>query len=199
MVDISFASEDILSEVTLCKIINSFNRFNVIHKLGRTGCGDIIKNIEKFNSMSKRHHVIVMLDLDMKKNEQELIDYLHKKIKRKEEKLLFLIPVKEIESWFLADRKGLSSFLEISENKININPDELLDPKEKIITLAKDGKNPTTRTGIPPKKGAAAKVGISYNTLLKKYVTEFWSIERAKECSPSLNKTLLILKDLQQI
>lgn len=195
MVDISLASEDILSEAAITKIIASLDKFRIVNKLGRNnGCGDIIKNIEKYNALSRIHHVMVMLDLDLKNNEDDFLESVHKKIKRKEDKLLFSVPIREVESWILADRKGLSEFLRISENRIDNNPDQLLDPKEKIVNLAKSAKNAEARTGIPPKAGSASKVGISYNTLLKGFVNENWSIERARENSPSLNKTMLILE-----
>jgi len=196
MLDISLASEDILSEVTITKIVTSLEKFRVVNKLGRTGCGDIIKNIEKYNALSKIHYVLIALDLDMKESDAVLLAEIERKIKRKEDKLLFSVSVREIESWLLADRKGFSDFLRISESKIDTNPDSLLDPKGKIVNLAKSSKNAEARTGIPPKPGSAAKVGISYNTLLREFVSQNWSIDRARVNSPSLNKTLFILEEM---
>ncbi|HEJ8082663.1 TPA: hypothetical protein SMI49_000624 [Serratia marcescens] len=197
MVDISLASEDILSETTLTKIILSLNKFRLVNKLGRSdGCGNIIKNIEKYNALSRIHHVMIMLDLDLKASEDVFLEEIYKKIRHREKKLLFSVPVREVESWILADKVGLSQFLRISEDKIDNNPDQLLDPKEKIVNLAKSAKNAVARAGIPPKAGSAAKVGISYNSLLKEFVNESWSIERARQNSPSLNKTMSILEQV---
>ncbi len=196
MSDISFATEDVLSEVVLTKIIDSTNNFRIVHKLGRTGCGDIGKNINKYNRLAKIHHIIIMLDLDLKPDEQNHIDGLIAKISNKEDKLLFSVPVKEVESWLLADRQGISSFLNISIAKIDLSPENLLDPKEKIIHLSRTCKNRDAKAGIPPKSGAAAKVGIFYNSILRNYVEEFWSIDRAKENSPSLRKTIKMLEEI---
>ena len=197
MLDISIASEDTLSEATLTKIVASLEKFRIVNKLGRSdGCGNIIKNIEKYNALSRIHYVVVMLDLDLKPDEDEFLESIYRKLKRKEDKLLFSVPVREVESWILADKKGLSDFLIIAEKKIDDNPDQLLDPKEKIVNLAKKCKNHEARMGIPPKIGSAAKVGIFYNTLLKGFVNETWSIERARANSPSLNKTLSLLEQI---
>lgn len=196
MTDISFATEDVLSEVVLTKVIDSFNVFRIVNKLGRAGCGDIEKNITKYNNLAKIHHVVIMLDLDLKLNQDIYIDSIISKIKDKSDKLFFSVPVKEVESWLLADRQGLSSFMNISIGKFDMRPEELLDPKEKIIHLARSCKNRIAKTGIPPKAGVAAKMGISYNSILRSFVEDFWSIERAKENSPSLRKTLDMLENI---
>lgn len=196
MSDISFATEDVLSEVVLTKVIDSLDGFRIVNKLGRTGCGDIEKNINKYNNLANIHNVIIMLDLDMKLSEETYIETMISKIKNKSEKLFFSVPVREVESWLLADREGFSSFLNISIAKMDTYPEELLDPKEKIIYLARTCKNRVAKSGIPPKPGIAAKMGISYNSILRAFVEDNWSIERAKVNSPSLRKTLSILENI---
>ena len=195
--NISIATEDILTEEAMIKIIASQNRFNILHRLGKQGCGYITNNINKFNALAKSHFMLVVLDLD---NRHSSIDYrsvIEGNIKNQSEKLKIIILVREIESWLLADREGLSDFLCISKEKIDRDPEMLLDPKEKIINLAKQSRDNEIKRGIPPKAGAAAKMGLSYNTLLCTFIRDKWDINQALEISPSLKSTIDIINTLQ--
>lgn len=190
---ISIATEDILTEEVMVKILSSVSDVDIPFKLGKKGCGYLKKNIHKFNELSYRHNVLVVFDSDLQTNINEFRSSIEKEIKNKSRSLDIIIPVREIESWILADREGLSAFLNISGDKLCRSPDDLLDPKEKIISLAKLSKNADIRKGIPPKKGAASKVGLSYNTLLTRFVQENWDIDRAKVHSPSLRTALMTI------
>lgn len=193
MIDIAIATEDFLSEAVIIKIIRSIDKFNISLSLGREGCGYLTKKINNFNKMAERQKVLVVLDLDNNNSPDEYIRDITRNENVIHENLLFSIPVKEIESWILADKQGISSFLDIPEARIDRNPDELMDPKEKIISLARTCRNRVAKDGIPPKPRAISKVGLSYNTLLIDFVNNHWSIERAAVNSPSLNRTLILL------
>lgn len=195
MIKITIATEDILSERMVIKLINEFDKFEVINSLGKKGNGYIFKNIKKFHQLSFSQNVLIVLDLDNRHDANTFIKEVLGCIKINKN-LKFSISVREIESWLLADKKGISDFLQISKDKIPANPELLLDPKEEIIKLARKGKNTRAKNGIPPQKGAVSKMGLSYNTLLTEFVENFWSSDRAKTNSESLRNILSILKDM---
>ncbi|MGC6387259.1 hypothetical protein ACMV8I_06265 [Ewingella sp. S1.OA.A_B6] len=197
MIDISIATEDILSEEVISKILTELGDFNLLHKLGRKGCGYLIKKIENFNTLANTGNVLVVIDLDMNRTSDEYLLYLTRNLKNRHENLIFSVPTREVESWILADREGLSNFLNISEKKIDRLPDSLDDPKSKLINLAKACKNSVAKNGIPPKAKSISKVGLSYNTILTKFVTETWSFRRALENSLSLSQTVTLLENLE--
>ncbi|MCV5491988.1 hypothetical protein OFM83_32555, partial [Escherichia coli] len=76
-------------------------------------------------------HVLVVLDLDLKENAVTYRSEIENKLRNKHERLKIIIPIREVESWILADRGGLSDYFKISKDRIDRTPDELLDPKEK--------------------------------------------------------------------
>lgn len=197
--DISIATEDILTEEAMIKIIASKDRFRIRCSLGKKGCGYLTSNLEKFNALANSHHVLLVLDLDNKHDLQEFKNNIEGQIRNKDEKLKIIVPVREIESWLLADREGLSKFLAVSKDKIDREPELLLDPKEKIINLAKQSRDSNIKKGIPPKQGAAAKMGLSYNTLLSSFIREYWDITRAFELSPSLRETISFIDEIQHV
>ncbi|MFU9135365.1 hypothetical protein [Erwinia tasmaniensis] len=183
---ISIATEDVLTEEVITKILSFKGRFEIVHKLGRKGCGFLTNKLSNFNELAKTHNVLVFFDLDLKPNPNAYKSSLEGKVANKNGSLHILISVREVESWVLADRIGLSAYFNISRDKIERDPDVLPDPKEKIINLAKASKNPLIKKGIPPKAGAAAKVGISYNSLLTNFIWDGWDFTRALEHSQSL-------------
>ncbi|ENO1078101.1 MULTISPECIES: DUF4276 family protein [Enterobacter cloacae complex] len=197
--DISIATEDILTEEAMIKIIASKERFRIRCSLGKKGCGYLTSNLDKFNALANSHHVLLVLDLDNKHDLQEFKNNIEGQIRNKDEKLKIIVPVREIESWLLADREGLSKFLAVSKDKIDREPELLLDPKEKIINLARQSRDSNIKKGIPPKQGAAAKMGLSYNTLLCSFIREHWDITRAFELSPSLRETISFIDDIQHV
>lgn len=195
MIKISIATEDILSEKLVIKLINEFNKFELINTFGKKGNGYIFKNIKKFHQLSFNRNILIVLDLDSRHNEEAFTKEVLGCIKINSN-LKISVSVREIESWLLADKEGISEFLQISKDKITSNPELLLDPKEEIIKLAKKGKNIRTKNGIPPKKGAISKMGLSYNTLLTEFVENIWSSDRAKINSDSLQKILSTLEKM---
>lgn len=97
----------------------------------------------------------------------------------------------------MADRSSFSVFLGISERLVPIDPDILLDPKEKLISLVKKSRKRSLKEDILPLDGKHVKVGPAYNSSLAKYVSEFWNPQRAAECSASLEKAIRALESLQ--
>ncbi len=197
--DISIATEDILTEEAMVKIIASKDSLRIRSSLGKKGCGYLTSNLDKFNALANSHYVLLVLDLDNKNDLQEFKNNIEGQIRNKDEKLKIIVPVREVESWLLADREGLSKFLAVSKDKIDREPELLLDPKEKIINLARQSRDSNIKKGIPPKQGAAAKMGLSYNTLLSSFIREHWDISRAFELSQSLRETISFIDEIQHV
>lgn len=197
MLNISIATEDILSEFSIIKLLEYIGNFNIVHKLGREGNGYLMSKLNNFNKLAERHTMLVVTDLDNKKDHNTYVLELKKRIQKPHGNLIFSIPVREIESWLLADREGLSEFLSVSKDKITRQPESLLDPKDEIINIAKSCKNKEARVGIPPQKNVINKMGISYNRMLASYISNNWSVERAIDNSSSLRLTYELLEKIR--
>jgi hypothetical protein len=101
------------------------------------------------------------------------------------------VAVMEIESWIMADRGALAAFLSIPVNRIPSTPDNILQPKEFLVSLARKSRKKSLRDQLVPRKGAATtKVGPEYNNCIGEFVRVHWDLERAAVVSPSLKRTL---------
>ena len=71
--------------------------------------------------------------------------------------------------------------------------DDILNPKEFLVSLARKSQKKRVREALVPAQGANVSVGIEYNILLSEFVRDHWDLERASNVSPSLKRTLDIM------
>jgi hypothetical protein len=101
---------------------------------------------------------------------------------------LFRVAVREVESWLLADAVGFAGVLGISVRNVPGNPDEIVDPKRKLIDLARTSRRREPRDSIVPRRGSTAKVGPDYNGCLTAFVAKSWNLTEAAKRSGSLRR-----------
>jgi len=100
------------------------------------------------------------------------------------------IAVREIESWILADKRGVASYLGVSAEHLPHRPDDLDDPKAFLVQLAERCRRRQVREALVPRRGSGRKVGPEYATTLAQFAEEQWSVTDAAERSPSLARAL---------
>ena len=100
------------------------------------------------------------------------------------EGLLFVVPVREVESWIMADAPSFRRFFSL--NKVDDSPELLDDPKEYLVSLARNSRRRAVREGVVPK--GTAKVGGLYNSILLDFIHNHWKVDRARRRSPSLQR-----------
>lgn len=178
------------------KLIDSFySKFHIQNVYSDNGFGYLKSNIRGFNEASKFYPFLVLTDLDRYDCPLKLIeDWI---AFEKHKNLIFRIAVREVESWLLADSKGLASYFRISETIIPTNPEADSDPKNTIIKLAGRSRIRRIREDITPIGGAS--IGPNYNGCLGEFVMTRWSVEDAAAKSISMEKTYNHLKIFQQI
>jgi len=174
--------EDDLSGAVLRKILP--DKYTYIWIRGR-GSGYIKKNISEYNRTAKTVPVLVLIDLDSKECAPTLIEKEYLPFHRHNPKLLFRVAVREVESWVLADRDSFVKFLGIEGTSIQVKVDEIDDPKEYLINLARRSNKRELREAIVPRKGSGVDHGPDYNDSLMRFVRECWDIEEAMRNSPS--------------
>lgn len=111
-------------------------------------------------------------------------------------KMLFRVVVREIESWLLADQSGLAKFLQVTKDRLPVDPENEFDPKQTLVNIARHSRSNSVRSSIVPMQGSTAKVGQLYNADLVRFVAELWNIQNAGELSPSLRKCMARLRNL---
>lgn len=152
------------------------------------GSGQIEKYIKKYIDLARKEPVAVITDLDVHSCPVALIDkwFCSQKIPAG---MAFRIAVREIEAWLMADRPGLSAFLDVSESLIPDNVEAIPAPKEKLISIARRAKR-EIRLEIVPPSGSRARQGLGYNSALSKFVTDSWNADNAKARSESLRRAI---------
>lgn len=130
---------------------------------------------------------LVLRDLD---NDEECAPaLLHKLLPpKRSDGLCLRIPVRQVESWLLADVDGFSQTFGVRLKKHLIKPDESDNSKRDLINHCCDSENRNVRKGMVPEKGA--QTGPQYTTLLRQFAQKGWCPERAAERSPSLKRAL---------
>lgn len=114
--------------------------------------------------------------------------------------MCFRVAVREVESWLLADRASIAQFLGISQRKVPISVDDLDDPKQTLIGLARASRRSAIREDMAPRQGSDASIGPAYTSRMMEFVSAQgeprWRPSLAAEVSPSLSRCIDALAQL---
>ena len=94
----------------------------------------------------------------------------------------------------MAHRHGIAEFLSIPVNKVPMDTDNVTNPKEHLVNLARISRSSGIRRDIVPKPGSTSRVGPDYNGRFVEFVMKHWEVEVALKSSRSLERTLNRLK-----
>ncbi|SRR5579883_858449 len=188
-IPITLAVEDALSEAVLKAMLHQCDKpFSVGNCLGRGGYGYIKKIIPGLNAAAKGMPCLVLTDLD---NAECPLTLLSSWLPQpKHPNLIFRVAVTEVEAWLLAHREAFSEFLGISTKHIPNDVDEITDPKQHLINLARKSKKRSLREAIVPASNSTAKIGKDYNGQLIQFVQQSWQIDSAQVHSQSLQRAM---------
>ena len=186
--NVILAVEDRLSDAVATKILEKFG-VEIVKRIGYHGKSYLEQKTPELNRAANGMTVFMLADLDSPQDcPSKLIHAWVKGILNP--RFYFRVAVMEIESWIMADRIGCAAFLSIPSHRIPSPTDDILNPKEFLVSLARRSRKKAIREALVPEPGANFSVGIEYNTLLSKFVREHWDLERAAAVSPSLKRTL---------
>lgn len=110
--------------------------------------------------------------------------------------MCFRIVVRAVETWLMADRQRMASFLSVSRARIPASPEDARDPKEVLVNAARRSNKTAVRDGMVPRPGSGRSVGAGYTSLMIEYVRTRWRPEIAAESSESLRRCIVCLKGL---
>jgi hypothetical protein len=150
---------------------------------GKRGKGNIKNNLIGYNHAARITKWVVLVDLN---DTAECAPALAGEWLPSPNYLLFNVAVREIEAWLLADSRNFSEFLKVPLQRIPPLPENVKNPKEFIVSLARKSQSKVIREDLVPGEGSTARVGPSYNECLKSFVNYNWDISKAAEKSPSL-------------
>ena len=135
------------------------------------GFGNMKKTATRFfNAAQRGIWSIFVTDLDRKSSPLELCrDWFDLPcFAMLPRSMIFRVAVHEIESWLIADKTGIASFLGISDSVFPNAPDDLDDPKKVLLDTIRSKCRKKIYRDMLPKMGQS--IGIEYNHMLKKYI-----------------------------
>ena len=189
------AVEDILGEAVSTRILTSLD-ITVSQRLGLKGKNYLRSKARSLNQAARGFAVFMLTDQDSPEPcPPQLIQAWLRETPHP--RFFLRIAVMEVESWIMADRRGIAHFLSIPLTRIPTDTDAIPKPKEFLVSLARLSKKTQLRTDIVPKPGATSKVGPGYNSRIGEFVRTHWNIERASTVSNSLKRTLARLRTLR--
>lgn len=193
MTPITIATEDALSEAIALRLVAELQEPHyVAHKLRKGGFGYLRSKMDSWCRMAHQQVVLVLTDLDQaqcagKLREQWL------SARPEPVRLLLRVAVREVESWVLADHVAMRVLIG-SKGSLPPRPDELPDPKQALLRLAKGASRQVRDDLLRVEDGRLAQ-GLGYNACLVKWVSSVWNPEQAAERSPSLKRARQRLRE----
>lgn len=183
---VALATEDELSEMVGIKLLSEHAVLieNEPLLLRKRGYGYLKSRMESWQQMAEHRMVLVLTDLDDIECPVAMLGQWLGDKRERSPNLLLRIVEREIESWILADHEALAKLLG-NKGRLPAQPDELREPKQHLMTLAKKAPR-AVRDDLVAQRGAIACQGLGYNRRLVEWVREEWSPERASLRSPSL-------------
>ncbi len=188
-IPLNLAVEDPLTEALFTKILGTIPKGYATRTIyNRGGHGYLRQNINGFNLAAKGIPFLVGTDLDVYACPPALInEWL---ISPKHHNLLIRVAVRESEAWVLADRKSFARFLGIRVELLPENVEDIANPKEELIRLARCLRSRYLRDDLCPPPNSTRKVGPNYNARLAIFVQQHWDANAARERSNSLSRTI---------
>jgi hypothetical protein len=160
---------------------------------GLQGKDNLLARLPGFNQAAKLSPWLVLVDLDQDECAPAL---LRRWLSEPARLMCFRVVVRSVEAWLLADREGMAGFLEVAVSRIPRTPDELRNPKQDLINLARHSKRREIRSGIVPEPKTRRSTGKAYSLQLTDFVKDFWRPEIAARTSYSLRRCRERLREL---
>ncbi len=196
---ITIAVEDVLSESVARRLIAAYTSgAEVIEVFGLGGIGSVKSRIAELNQrVQYLGPVLTLADLDRPSGcPAEVVQELRGGLTLLPG-MLIRVAVLEIEAWILADREGIAQWLGVALNTIPPSPENLDDPKRAFVHLAARSRNRQLREGIAPKNVRGThRVGPAYNIIVSEFVMQLWNPDAASRNSPSLQRAVNRIAEL---
>lgn len=187
---INIVFEDRLSAAIIERLLEfSPKKVEINRRISGYGSGYIRKRISAYQKASQYEPFFILLDAD---NEDCALNVLNALVPPglRQPKCLLRIAVREVEAWLLADAKGISRFMGISEALVNRSPESLADAKGHLLGLARRSRKKEITEGLLPAPRTSAVIGPEYNQVLSVFVERNWDVRAAARRSESLSRAL---------
>ncbi|MDD9954827.1 MAG: hypothetical protein OXP68_01255 [Anaerolineaceae bacterium] len=177
----------------------SIHQNQIRRRTSSGGKSRILQKLHGYNQAAKFADWLILLDLDQ--DDECAPGYLRSVLPAPSTGMMLRIPVREIETWLLADQEKMANFLGINSANFPDNPESLNDPKGFLIDLV-NRKCPQRyrqlRKDLLPVPESAKVVGPYYPDRIASFAEKHWRAEVAAERSDSLARCIRALEELKR-
>ncbi len=185
--------EDQLSDTVARKMLEETGKNYEVANVVIWNKDKIKKEIKQINKAANNQVYFVLTDQDT--NNRCPPDAIRELPGPVNQNLFYRFAVMEVESWVMAHRESISKFLSVPVNRIPMDTDTIINPKEHLINLARKSRSKRIRDDIAPRNNSTSRVGPDYNGRLGQFVSEYWDVRTASQCSPSLRRSFRRLEN----
>ena len=185
-----------MDEAVLRRLVKEV-RATIGRVYGKKGKHFLRKRIEGYNLAASFQPWVVLVDLD--RDQECAPPFRSLWLPQPTSKMCFRVAVRAAESWLLADRERLATFLAIPPSRIPRDPEAELDPKRTMVDLAAGSRRREIRANMTPRPGSGRSVGPAYTSRLIEFILyqeTGWRPDVAARSSESLRRCLECLRRL---
>jgi len=191
------ACEGVVDEAVLRRLLEEVGA-EPARVYGRNGKEQLRRQIPGYNEAARRFPWVVLVDL----NDEAACPppLVQKWVPDPAPHLCFRVAVHEVEAWLLADSERFARFLSVGHTRLPADPEAVVDPKEKVVSLAQGSRNRAIREDMVARPGSGRAIGPAYASRLIEFVTDResgWRPAVAAERSESLERCLRRLSELE--
>jgi len=194
---ILLAVEDAPTEQIVRKCLSIVNpNIEITGVLTKRGISHLYTRRNELNTSARQMQILLLIDLDNPNicPPQIRARWFPRGLSTG---LMFRIAVVEVEAWLLASRTELARYFRVSAALIPLGVEQIGDPKQHLINLARRSPDREKRSDIVPENGSTAKIGRNYNGRLAAFISNDWNMHEAAANSPSLLKLVNSLSQLR--
>ena len=153
---------------------------------GKNGKQALLERIAGYNHAARYQPWLVLLDLN---SDGECAPPVRSQwLPHPADLMCFRIAVREVEAWLLADRERIATVIGVRRALIPGNPEQLADPKQALVNLARQSRRRAICKDIVPRPGSGRDVGPGYVSQMVEFVVRHWSPDEASQAAPSLRR-----------
>jgi hypothetical protein len=180
MTDIILFSEDTLIEQAAQRIIAVENpSLTISSVMGRRGFSYFESRVGQIRRSATSLKFLIFLDGD-ELGETCPSDAINQWFQTREpDNIHVRFAFHEVESWLLADKHNLATFLNISPNVIPIVRDDVRNTKELLVQLARRSRSREIIQDLVPPVGFTSTVGPAYNSRVSEFIQTRWDVRAA--------------------
>jgi hypothetical protein len=192
---IAVVAEDKLTEAVLLKCLSAYAPgYTVVRSEVANGRGNVQRDLPAYKALAASMPVLIGVDLDHDAcapsvlakwgTQQPTVD-----------NLLLRFAVREVESWVLADRSRISTFINAPIKSLSLDPDSLEDPKLSFLSIARQTASRELKAALVPANfNKYPRIGPAYNLRMCEFVRNKWRPHVAMTKSDSLRRAILALQ-----